>query len=124
MTKPPEQNGHEEPDQTGDDAVDAAEPANGRVSTEEKPAETDQPQVSEPEESAPAQSSRRVPLILVAVALVLVLAAGIYMLWADHSAGSQSTQKPSSGASTAQVSHGPSGDAKAYKALQLSLIHI
>ena len=118
MTKPLEQNGHEEPDQTGIDAVDAAEPADGRISTEEKPAETGQPQVSEPEESAPAQSSRRVPLILVAVALVLVLAAGIYMLWADRSAGSQSAQKPSSGASTAQVSHGPSGDAKAYKALQ------
>ena len=136
MTKPLEQNGHEEPDQTGVDAVDAAEPAvsatrtdtvkssdaaepaGGRITTEEKPAETGQPQVSEPEESAPAQSSRRVPLILVAVALVLVLAAGIYMLWADRSAGSQSAQKPSSGASTAQVSQGPSGDAKAYKALQ------
>ena len=67
MTKPLEQNGHEEPDQTGIDAVDAAEPADGRISTEAKPAETGQPQVSEPEESAPAQSSRRVPLILVAV---------------------------------------------------------
>ena len=136
MTKPLEQNGHEEPDQTTADAVDAAEPAvsatiadtvkssdaaepaDGRISTEEKPAETGQPQVSEPEESAPAQSSRRVPLILVAVALVLVLAAGIYMLWADHATGSQSAQKPSSGASTAQVSQGPSGDAKVYKALQ------
>ena len=136
MTKPLEQNGHEEPDQTGVDAVDAAkpavsatrtdtvkssdaaEPAGGRISTEEKPAETGQPQVSEPEETALAQRSRRVPLILVAVALVLVLAAGIYMLWADHSAGNQSAQKLSSGASSAQVSQGPSGDAKAYKALQ------
>ena len=118
MTKPLEQNGHEEADQTRIDAVDAAEPADGRISTEEKPAETGQPQVSEPEESAPAHSSRRVPLILVAVALVLVLAAGIYMLWADHSTGNQSAQKPSSGASAAQVSQGPSGDAKAYRALQ------
>ena len=133
MTKPLEQNGHEEPDQTGVDAVDvaklavsatrtdtvkssdAAEPVGGRISTEEKPAETGQPQVSEPEETALAQCSRRVPLILVAVALVLVLAAGIYMLWADHSAGDQSAQKLSSGASSAQVSQ---GDAKAYKALQ------
>ena len=57
-------------------------------------------------------------MILVAVALVLVLAAGIYMLWADHATGNQSAQKPSSGASAAQVSQGPSGDAKAYKALQ------
>ena len=136
MTKPLEQNGHEEPDRTTADAVnatkptvsatsadaakpaDTAEPAEGRIATEEKPVETGQPQESGSEDSAPAQSSRRVPLILVAVALVLVLAAGIYMLWADHSAGSQSAQKPSSGASTAQVSHGPSGDAKAYKALQ------
>ena len=136
MTKPLEQNGHEEPDQTGVDAVDAAkpavsatrtdtvkssdaaEPAGGRISTEEKSAETGQSQVSEPEETALAQRSRRVPLILVAVALVLVLAAGIYMLWADHSAGNQSAQKLSSGASSAQVSQGPSGDAKAYKALQ------
>ena len=136
MTKPLEQNGHEEPDQTGVDAVgaakpavsatrtdtvkssDAAEPAGGRISTEEKPAETGQPQVSEPEETALAQRSRRVPLVLVAVALVLVLAAGIYMLWADHSGDDQSAQKPSSTGSTAQVSQGPSGDAKAYKALQ------
>ncbi|WP_288804516.1 thioredoxin domain-containing protein [uncultured Bifidobacterium sp.] len=136
MTKPLEQNGHEELDQTGVDAVDAAKPAvsatrtdtvkssdaaepvGGRISTEEKPAETGQPQVSESEETALAQRSRRVPLILVAVALVLVLAAGIYMLWADHSAGDQSAQKLSSGASSAQVSQGPSGDAKAYKALQ------
>ncbi len=136
MTKPLEQNGHEEPDQTGVDAVDAAkpavsatrtdtvkssdaaEPAGGRISTEEKPAETGQPQVSEPEETALAQRSRRLPLVLVAVALVLVLAAGIYMLWADHSGDDQSAQKPSSTGSTAQVSQGPSGDAKAYKALQ------
>ena len=136
MTKPLEQKGHEEPDQTGVDAVDAAkpavsatrtdtvkssdaaEPAGGRISTEEKPAETGQPQVSEPEETALAQRSRRVPLVLVAVALVLVLAAGIYMLWADHSGDDQSAQKPSSTGSTAQVSQGPSGDAKAYKALQ------
>ena len=123
MTKPLEQNGHEEPDQTGDDAVNAAEPAISATATDtadsSQAAEpAGQPQESEPEESAPAQSSRRVPLILVAVALVLVLAAGIYMLWADRSAGSQSAQKPSSGASTAQVSHDPSGDAKAYKALQ------
>ena len=136
MTKPLEQKGHEEPDQTGVDAVDAAkpavsatrtdtvkssdaaEPAGGRISTEEKQAETGQPQVSEPEETALAQRSRRVPLVLVAVALVLVLAAGIYMLWADHSGDDQSAQKPSSTGSTAQVSQGPSGDAKAYKALQ------
>ncbi|WP_445341254.1 DsbA family protein [Bifidobacterium sp. ESL0820] len=136
MTKPLEQNGHEEPDRTTADAVNAtkptvsatsadaakpadiAEPAEGRIATEEKPVETGQPQESGSEESAPVQSSRRVPLILVAVALVLVLAAGIYMLWADHSTGNQSAQKPSSGASTAQVSQGPSGDAKAYRALQ------
>ena len=136
MTKPLEQNGHEEPDQTTADAVnatepavsatsadavkpaDTAEPAEGRIVTEEKPVETGQPQESGSEDSAPAQSSRRVPLILVAVALVLVLAAGIYMLWADHSTGNQSAQKPSSGASTTQVSQGPSGDAKAYRALQ------
>ncbi|WP_051354184.1 thioredoxin domain-containing protein [Bifidobacterium sp. A11] len=136
MTKPLGQNGHEEPDQTTADAVnatkpavsatsadavkpaDTAKPAEGRIATEEKPVETGQPQESGSEDSAPAQSSRRVPLILVAVALVLVLAAGIYMLWADHATGSQSAQKPSSGASTAQVSQGPSGDAKAYKALQ------
>ncbi|WLT09905.1 DsbA family protein [Bifidobacterium asteroides] len=136
MTKPLEQNGHEEPDRTTADAVnatkptvsatsadaakpaDTAEPAEGRIATEEKPVGTGQPQESGSEESAPAQSSRRVPLILVAVALVLVLAAGIYMLWADHATGSQSAQKPSSGASAAQVSHGPSGDAKAYRALQ------
>ena len=136
MTKPLEQNGHEEPDRTTADAVnatkptvsatsadavkssDAAEPVDGRISAEEQPAETGQPQESGSGESTPAQPSRRVPLILVAVALVLVLAAGIYMLWADHSAGSQSAQKPSSGASTAQVSQGPSGDAKAYRALQ------
>ena len=113
MTKPLEQNGHEEPDQTGVDAVDAAEPADIHIATEEEPAETGQPQ-----ERELAQRSRRLPLVLVAVALVLVLAAGIYMLWADRSAGSQSAQNPSSGTSSAQVSHGPSGDAKAYKALQ------
>ena len=136
MTKPLEQNGHEEPDRTTADAVnatkptvsatsadaakpaDTAEPAEGRIATEEKPLETGQPQESGSEESASAQSSRRVPLILVAVALVLVLAAGIYMLWADHSGDDQSAQKPSSTGSTAQVSQGPSGDAKAYKALQ------
>ena len=136
MTKPLEQNRHEEPDQATADAVnatkpavsatsadavkpaDTAEPAEGRIATEEKPVETGQPQESGSEESAPAQSSRRVPLILVAVALVLVLAAGIYMLWADHAPGNQSAQKPSSGASAAQVSQGPSGDAKAYKTLQ------
>ena len=136
MTKPLEQNGHEEPDRTTADAVnatkptvsatsadaakpaDTAEPAEGRIATEEKPVETGQPQERGSEDSTPAQSSRRVPLILVAVALVLVLAAGIYMLWADHSAGNQPAQKPSSGASAAQISQGPSGDAKAYKALQ------
>ena len=136
MTKPLEQNGHEEPDQTRDDAVDSVKPtasataadavnpsavaesADSHIATEDEPAEAGQPQESESEESASAQRLRRFPLILVAVALVLVLAAGIYMLWADHSAGSQSAQNPSSGASTAQVSHGPSGDAKAYKALQ------
>ena len=113
MTKPLEQNGHEEPDQTGVDAVDAAEPADIHIATEEEPAETGQPQ-----ERELAQRSRRLPLVLVAVALVLVLAAGIYMLCADHSGDDQSAQKPSSTGSTAQVSQGPSGDAKAYKALQ------
>ena len=118
MTKPLEQNGHEEPDQTGVDAVGAAEPADSHIATEEEPAETGQPQESELEGTVLAQRSRRLPLVLVAVALVLVLAAGIYMLWADHSGGNQSAQKLSSGASSAQVSQGPSGDAKAYKALQ------
>lgn len=138
MTKPLEQNGHEEPDQTGVDAVNAtrpaasattadtvkspkaAEPADGRISTEEKQAETGQPQEGEPEGgiTATAQRSRRLPLILAAAALVLVLVAGFYMLWSDHSGDGQSAQKPSSGASTAQASQGPSGDAKAYKALR------
>ena len=123
MTKPLEQNGHEEPGRTGDDAVNAAEPAASATATDtadslQAAEPAGQPQESEPEESAPAQLSRRLPLTLVAVALVLVLAAGLYMLWADHSAGGQSAQKPSSGASAAQISQGPSGDAKAYKALQ------
>ena len=136
MTKPQEQNGHEEPDQTRDDAVDSVKPtasataadavnpsavaesADSHIATEDEPAEAGQPQESESEESASAQRLRRFPLILVAVALVLVLAAGIYMLWAEHSGVGQSAQKPSSGASTAQVGQAPSGDATAYKDLQ------
>ena len=136
MTKPQEQNGHEEPDQTRDDAVDsvkpaasataadamnpsaAAESADSHIATEDEPAEAGQPQESESEESASAQRLRRFPLILVAVALVLVLAAGIYMLWAEHSGVGQSAQKASSGASTAQAGQAPSGDATAYKDLQ------
>ncbi|QYN60450.1 thioredoxin domain-containing protein [Bifidobacterium asteroides] len=136
MTKPLEQNGHEEPDQTGVDAVKAtkpavsattagtvkspkaAEPVDGRMSTEEKPGKTGQSRESEPEERITARRSLRLSLILVAVALVLVLAAGIYMLWVDHSAGNLSAQKTSSGAPNAQVRNGPNGDAKAYKALQ------
>ena len=135
MTKPLEQNGHEEPDQTEVDEVNAAPQANSeetakpavsatatsaeKSSDEAEPADERPSTVEEPEEPGrPAQRSRRLPLILVAIALVLVLVAGFYMLWTNRSGDDQLAQKPSSKVSTAQVSKGPTGDAKAYKALQ------
>ena len=135
MTKPLEQNGHEEPDQTEVDEVNAAPQTNSeetakpavsdtatsaeKSSNETEPADERPSTVEEPEEPGrPAQRSRRLPLILVAIALVLVLVAGFYMLWTNRSGDDQSAQKPSSEVSTAQVSKGPTGDAKTYKALQ------
>ena len=135
MTKPLEQNGHEEPDQTEVNEVNAAPQTNSeetakpavsdtatsaeKSSNETEPADERPSTVEEPEEPGrPAQRSRRLPLILVAIALVLVLVAGFYMLWTNRSGDDQSAQKPSSKVSTAQVSKGPTGDVKAYKALQ------
>ena len=137
MTKPLEQNGHDKPDQTEDDELknakpavaatsadavkssDAAEHADGRLSAVEEPAETGRPQEGEPEEeNKPARRSWRLPLILVAVALVLVLVAGIYMLWTSRTGDARTDHNSSAESSSVHSNRGPSGDAKAYKALQ------
>ena len=145
MTQPLEQSGHAKPGRDEADAIDAAnqtnsedavEPAISAPTTEAaklsdaaeshdepNPAsaetvETSQPQESELKESESARRSRRLPLILAAVALVLVLVAGIYMLWTNRSGNNHVDRNPSVEATTSQASHGPSGDAQAYKALQ------
>ena len=145
MTKPLEQSGHEKSDQDGVDdenavdqmhSEDAVQPAaavgttdavklsnvaesgDGRNPSSQETAETGQPQETELKERESAKRLRRLPLVLAAVALVLVLVAGTYMLWTSRSEDDQPARNPSAGASTAQVGQGPSGDAKAYKALQ------